>query len=100
MDVRGRELTVMDTPGTMDPKNEMDCIEEISRAIAECENGYDAFVIVVRWEYNLIIKWRNGISICTVDKTIKLKYQTKFKRFLYSNVTSFVFFILIIGFFC
>ena len=70
----------MDTPGTMD-QDQQAIQEEIFEAIAECDNGYDAILIVCKWVYIGTIK-KSFIKYIfkfahTTDQKLK-KYGTCF----------------------
>ena len=46
--VGGRVINLVDTPGCMDTENPEKILDEISAAIAQHPEGYDAFLIVLK----------------------------------------------------
>ncbi|XP_071114325.1 uncharacterized protein [Haliotis cracherodii] len=47
--VGGRTICLVDTPGSMDTREPRKTLLEIGQAIAHRTNGYDAFLITLRW---------------------------------------------------
>uniref|UniRef100_A0A1I8GAU7 AIG1-type G domain-containing protein n=1 Tax=Macrostomum lignano TaxID=282301 RepID=A0A1I8GAU7_9PLAT len=60
---RGRDLTVVDTPGTMDVADEEKAKTEIRRAMEFCPNGFDGFLVVVKCDARFTAEERRAIEV-------------------------------------
>uniref|UniRef100_A0A1I8GBJ0 AIG1-type G domain-containing protein n=1 Tax=Macrostomum lignano TaxID=282301 RepID=A0A1I8GBJ0_9PLAT len=60
---RGRDLTVVDTPGTMDVADEEKAKTEIRRAISFCPEGFDIFLVVLKCDARFTAEERRAIEV-------------------------------------
>ncbi|PAA64136.1 hypothetical protein BOX15_Mlig030375g2, partial [Macrostomum lignano] len=60
---RGRDLTVVDTPGTMDVADEEKAKTEIRRAISFCPEGFDVFLVVLKCDARFTAEERRAIEV-------------------------------------
>ncbi|PAA86822.1 hypothetical protein BOX15_Mlig016153g2 [Macrostomum lignano] len=63
--VEGRQLTVVDTPGTMDSNNRERALHEVANAIVHCREGFHVILIIIRVDCRFTDEDRAAVELVT-----------------------------------